>query len=731
MRFGFAGFLIPKSVLLDPKWVAALPDVPDRMYHVEATDLTHLVSIEKARGSERELICRMLERVITDRLNDRKSELWRGEYWTLFFRLLAANDAVESDLVRAYRGLRFGVTLVNGVPHFAADIRTRYLGRTPLGKMSEMERDRLSAHLSQQTRPEERALFIRDNGSRKIPCRYCGETGKTVSEFSFEMNGRQISVYDYYRSLYPNVAIHPADAAVYVQDKRGGSTLAAPASRLLPVFTTESDAIRRCSISPQLSPAQRIKEIERFLALLDGLEYGNRCVVPRHQFLTGERKCFAPPSIEFGNGSIIQPFPAGETPSARDKQFEDGVLRFGAKKVNAVETLRPFHNEPLPDVVLLYPSSLDRAAREQFASVLSSQIRQLTGQSLRLTRQQAYAAGKGQREGSALLSEIEKLGLNSGSLLAIVVLWSGFGAAVHGAIKEAMSPRGHSQCVSEQKVREVATVQGSTRLRGLVRNIALAVLTEVGVTPWVLAGPLHHNVHLGIDLLHGRVGYHALYGYGGRIISSDFGTALHQGRMREQIKRPELRRRVEDVLRRVIASGQPLGSMIIHRDGRWWPSERDGLREAVEALKEVDILPPTFRYGVVEVRKNHLPVRLFTKYGNGPDRQLVNPLPGSYLIFDSDRAILATTGRPGSWEGERGRTATTLLLELVDVSGPIEIKEVVEDVYRLTHLNWNAPEIEIALPVTIRWTDRALRQTLRRESADSTRPRAILSEGVA
>jgi hypothetical protein len=54
----------------------------------------------------------------------------------------------------------------------------------------------------------------------------------------------------------------------------------------------------------------------------------------------------------------------------------------------------------------------------------------------------------------------------------------------------------------------------------------------------------------------------------------------------------------------------------------------------------------------------------------------------------------------------------------------------VEDLYRLTHLNWNAPDIEIALPVTIRWTDRALRETLRRDDAPARR-HSTPSEGVA
>jgi hypothetical protein len=43
-----------------------ITDVPDKVYHIEVTDKTFEVTIEEAVGSERELVCRMLERPFTD-----------------------------------------------------------------------------------------------------------------------------------------------------------------------------------------------------------------------------------------------------------------------------------------------------------------------------------------------------------------------------------------------------------------------------------------------------------------------------------------------------------------------------------------------------------------------------------------------------------------------------------------------------------------------------------------
>jgi hypothetical protein len=128
-------------------------------------------------------------------------------------------------------------------------------------------------------------------------------------------------------------------------------------------------------------------------------------------------------------------------------------------------------------------------------------------------------------------------------------------------------------------------------------------------------------------------------------------------------------------------------------------------------LKADGVLGPDSVYGVVEIRKSHTPVRIFTEVGP-PANRLMNPLPGMYLVLDARRALLATTGRPGPWEQGQGRTAGTLLLNLVESTLPLSITSLAEDAYRLTHLNWNAPDIEISVPVTIRWNDEALRVSL-------------------
>jgi hypothetical protein len=61
-----------------------------------------------------------------------------------------------------------------------------------------------------------------------------------------------------------------------------------------------------------------------------------------------------------------------------------------------------------------------------------------------------------------------------------------------------------------------------------------------------------------------------------------------------------------------------------------------------------------------------------------------------------------------------------LLLRIArdDKANPIDIEKIASDAYGLTHLNWNAPEIEISLPVTIRWSDERLREMVLNSQPD-------------
>lgn len=90
--------------------------------------------------------------------------------------------------------------------------------------------------------------------------------------------------------------------------------------------------------------------------------------------------------------------------------------------------------------------------------------------------------------------------------LIIVVLWNGLLDSVYREIKDTVKPH-FSQCVTQKVVHNIINSQNSQKAISQLQNLALAVFTEVGGQPWVLSN-LNHDLHIGIDLLYGNIGYH-------------------------------------------------------------------------------------------------------------------------------------------------------------------------------------------------------------------------------
>jgi hypothetical protein len=368
-------------------------------------------------------------------------------------------------------------------------------------------------------------------------------------------------------------------------------------------------------------------------------------------------------------------------------------------------------------VLFFHPDGLQREIRESFLEQLNLEILKQTGCKMNLIARRSYRIGQGERSGASLLSTLKSaMTEKRGVFLAIVALWDRFFDSVHPNLKEILKGV-PSQCVTERVLKTIANTGDPMRSSSRVRNLALGVLTSTGVQPWVLSEPLNNDVYIGIDTLHGRVSYHFLFGKGGRQVLTSFGSAIKRGRRQESLDKVELRTKIESTIREIRQTGQPLRSIVVHRDGRWWKREGQALKEAITNLTRDKILAEDCAIGVVEIRKSHFPVRLFTQ-GAPPTNELLNPLPGTYLVLDHQRVLLSTTGRPGAWDKSEGRTAGTLLLNLAESSQPMNVRDLAEDAYRLTHLNWNAPDIEISVPVTIRWNDDALRASLASQQQD-------------
>ncbi len=109
------------------------------------------------------------------------------------------------------------------------------------------------------------------------------------------------------------------------------------------------------------------------------------------------------------------------------------------------------------------------------------------------------------------------------------------------------------------------------------------------------------------------------------------------------------------------------------------------------------------QWGIVTIQKKPMvPLRLFREYRG----TMSQPFPGSFFLQGKNVGFLSNTGVPSLRQG----TPNPIRLELVEKSAAynLELQVILRDVFWLSQLNWNSPEININLPITLRFTDQKL-----------------------
>lgn len=706
-RFGFPAFLIPANDTIEVGRIESIKDVPDKDYHIELTDQTYTVNIEKCDSSERDLICKMIDRAFTDKLLNLRHKYWK-EQWTLFFRNAPENQE-KDDIINAYRGFKFRVVYIERRGfHLSVDVRTKYISRKSFNEFSDEEKEEyLKYHLNLTLDFKDRGTFFIDYGKYgRRSGRFAGTSDLTIEKHLYD--GKE-SIWKYYARNFSELNIDKSDKAVYIQSSEETQSYPIPSTRVFPVFTIDFIGVRRCSVQSQITPAERMKEISLFLDDIKYVKYGSMKLELLSNPLTDSRYLYLPPTLEFGNDYNLDPL-SNEFMRKHETSVDSKIAKFGSRKTIALYEKGYYFNNNLPPVILLYPEKLKREDREKFIENLNEEFQLQTGSTLKFIQQIKYNVGQFEIMGSSLLSKSKNIKSNYPHCCVIAILWNSLNKTIHGRFKECLGNI-PSQCIWERNAVKLAqSSDTSFRDKSRLRNLIIGISTEIGSKPWVISDNLHSDLHIGIDLLYGKAGYHYFYDVGGRLMITEFGKSLVKGKYKEAIPSSEIKHQFVSTIKSIAQHGIKFKSIMVHRDGRWWPSESKGLKKAIEQLISDNVLSHDVGYSVMEIHKSHYPLRLFNYTES--DCSYKNPLPGTYLKIDKENLVLTTTGRPGAWDNVNfGRSAGTILFKLVESKTSYGIEEMAHDAYKLTHLNWSAPEIEISVPVTIKWTDDSLRES--------------------
>jgi argonaute-like protein implicated in RNA metabolism and viral defense len=218
--------------------------------------------------------------------------------------------------------------------------------------------------------------------------------------------------------------------------------------------------------------------------------------------------------------------------------------------------------------------------------------------------------------------------------------------------------------------------------------------------PFVLADRLHADVTIGIDVKNNTAGLVIVGSNGGEIRS-----LLRTSRYKEQLYGNQLENLLIEILRKELTSRtEPLRKIVIHRDGRTFPSEIEQAKRAIELLQRDGSLDENASLTILEIPKSSpTRLRMFEVFDKEDGREWVeNPQVGYYRIVNDAEGYLCSTGRAFP------RPGTVQPLHVRRVYGNLPLEQGLEDIYYLTVLTWTRPEDCTRYPITIKLNDRYL-----------------------
>lgn len=585
----------------------------------------------------------------------------------------------------------------------------------------------------------------RDRFAREVKGKHCiyhfgdmwyeiavtGLSDFTAEKHTFLLNGKPRRLLDHIldeaeKPLGTELTQLRGDESVVLYPNYQGGERAAPASLCFPIIG--SAELGRLHAATLLDPQNRRPKIATYAKkYLDGIKLDGVTVKLADQGQRGPKKIFQVPDIELGCGKRLS---VRQTPGALSVDINDLGKRRAA-------LLRDHHygvyqNDPLDYQVIIMPRSVRDSFGDQFLRQLASEVDSYLRKSNSYQPDIIVYNDTGKRrfalQAQAILEAVGHASPRAGYALAMIHRpddkklrdedplaafiaqhlrdhWSLQTAVIHTDMARRAYREVHTSSGRQYKVDEAQ----SRKLNGYLRNVALNhVLLNNQRWPYVLATPLHADIVIGLDVKNNTCGLLAI-GRNGR----DVRFRSHTSSQKECLLEAQIASYLLDILvAEQRARAAPIGSVVIHRDGRTFSSELKGIAKVVLKLKHDGVLTVDADVSVLEIGKSSpAPLRLFDVVdGTG---QIQNPSVGAWYAVGDAETYLCTTGKPFLRHG------TAQPLHIRRVMGAMPIEKLAEDVYSLSTLAWTQPETCSRTPVTLRLNDRFLTSEAGEYDADA------------
>ena len=253
------------------------------------------------------------------------------------------------------------------------------------------------------------------------------------------------------------------------------------------------------------------------------------------------------------------------------------------------------------------------------------------------------------------------------------------------------------------------------KFKGYLRNVVLnKILITNNIWPFVLKTPLHADLTIGIDVKNNTAGFTLIYKSGAEI--RFFSSESDQ---KEQLSKKHMSAKVYEIIKNEQKLlSKEIRKIVVHRQGKLFPSEKLGIIQALDRLAEEKLISKNYQCTFVEIKAtSRIPLRLFeVTIPPGKQKEMTyNPTIGMYVPISGDDAFICTTGYPYKHKG------TTKPLHVVRIDGEMPLEHILEDVFSLSNLTWTKIDDCSRLPLSIKMNDIRLREIAGEYDRDALR----------
>ena len=636
-----------------------------------------------------------------------------------------------SNDVDLFRGFAFRVVpLPDGKIGICIDVSSKYVSRFPLP--TKIERDEFRKYQGMNC--------LYEYGNRWYEIRIEGLNDLNASEL---MLPEGISLFDHVHSKAgswksQNLLALPKDCSVLIYHNTWGEPRNAPSGLCRPTYGTDHPHVKQFHSKTIKPPHVRRKEIQFVVEkYFRDLMSGSNRIKLSERPLTVNEKRFVIPDLEFGKDKILS---VRNTPISINSSLDE--FAFKKRELLYSNEAGLFIKKPFDRQYLILPKSVYESFGMRFIQDLKEEAQQLYSfeEGISYTpiiivyddsvQKSIYTLGraiiKAVEENDAspgyglvMIPEIKSRRMRKEDELANLVMRELrmreiYVSVIHSTVPTESYEYGMTENGNEGW-RLLSDRKQQGKYKGYLKNVVLnKILILNSCWPFVLKTPLNADLTIGVDVKNNVAGFTVIHKDG-----ADITFQLSETEQKEQLSMSHVCKKIIQIIsNEQKLSRRDIKDIVIHRQGKLFPPERDGILEALDKLARDGLVSQDSRCTFVEVRAtSRVPLRLFNVVTlPGIHKEMVyNPTIGTCITLSENETFLCTTGPPYEHEG------TTKPLHIVKVERYLSLEKVVEDTFYLSNLTWTKIDDCSRQPLSIKMTDIRLREFAGEYNRDALR----------